>query len=149
MFTERSSSFAVVIAAMFAVGCGGAGDDPRGQRVPVKGTVTLDGAPLSAGRIILETNQGEGEVKAVAMIENGEFEFTEMNGPLPGAATVRVFAREPELEELEAARRGDSEASKKLAVTPIPPRYNSQSQIQAEISGDGEMPPLSFALTTK
>lgn len=150
MFARKECLSVLVVLTAFAVGCGGSGEDPRGQRVAVWGTVTMDGEPLPGGRIVFESNQGSGQVKAIATIANGEFEFDARNGPLAGKATVRIFSREPELEEFDAALQGDAKAAEMIELGTIPPRYNSESQLQAEIVSDGgESKPLSFELTSE
>ena len=150
MFTARKCPVFLAVVTAFAAGCGDSGEDPRGERVAVSGTVTLDGEPLPSGRIVFETTQGSGEVKATATITNGKFEFDDRNGPLAGTATVRIFAKEPELEEFEAVLQGDAKATEQIALGTIPPRYNSQSQLQAEIADDGGViEPLTFELTSE
>ncbi len=128
-----------------AVGCGGV-EDPRGQRVAVSGTVTLDGEPLPAGTIRLASNQGNGAVKARAQISDGVFTFSEENGPLSGDVRVEIFSPTMELEQYDAARAGQDSGFEPVFV---PPRYNLNSQLTASIEPAGSDQSLTFELKSE
>jgi len=125
--------------------CGGV-EDPRGQRVAVSGTVTFDGKPLPAGSIRLASDQGSGVVKARASISDGAFSFNEENGPLAGEVRVEIFPPTMELEQFDAARAGEDSGFKPVYV---PPRYNQNSQLTANIEPNGSDQSLTFELTSE
>lgn len=128
-------------------GCGG-DVDARGQRVPISGTVTLDGEPLSRARIRFASDAGNGAVNATALIENGKFSMSHMNGPLPGTARVEIHPEIIDLEEMEAARGGDRFKKIEAKAVEIPPRYNVRSELTAQVAAEGENV-FTFALISK
>ena len=134
--------------AFIFIGCGGV-EDQRGVRVAGEGFVTIDGAPLDMGRIILITDQGNGEVKASAMIQDGAYSFTEESGPLEGQARVEIYPVEMELEDFETQRGGDPKKKVDFTRTDVPARYNVKSDLSATISAEDGIAPLFFELTTK
>ena len=129
-------------------GCGGSEVDERGQRVGVSGQVVLDGQPLSKGRIVFVSDEGAGAVKATGLIENGAYSIDEAKGPVVSTARVEIHPELMELEDLEAARGGDR--FKKVDIKPvhIPPRYNSRTELTAQISAEGENA-FTFELASK
>jgi hypothetical protein len=71
----------VVGLALAAVGCGPA--------TVVKGTVTLDGAPVTEGSIVFAPATGGGAT-AGGRVANGAFEITDRQGLTPGPKTVTL-----------------------------------------------------------
>lgn len=130
---------------VFVVGCGSE-PDPRGERVGVSGTVTLDGVPLASGTIRLISDQGNGSLKATAQITDGAFALDAQNGPLTGTVRVEVTPPEPELEQFEKLRDGEESG-----FTPIyiPARYNLESELTATIEPGVAEQQLTFDLKTK
>lgn len=142
-------SAGLVALALSLCGCDANSSDPRGERVGVRGTVTLDGIPLPSGRIVFESNQGRGALKATARVERGRFELSSQAGPLPGPARIEIYPEPIELEELEAARQGDPRRHVALKPVHIPARYNVRSTLTAEIRPEGGVNELTFTLTSK
>lgn len=141
---------ALLIAVVASLcGCGGTVEDPRGSRVSGTGLVTLDSKPLEYGRIVFITNQGNGEVKATAMIEEGSFVFTPKTGPLEGEARVEIHPVEIELEEFEDQRQGNSQKKIDIARVPIPAKYNVNSELTADVSLATGIAPLTFKLESE
>lgn len=137
----------LITGAVFLSGCG-AEVDERGQRVGVSGQVTIDGQPLTRGRIVFIGDEGAGAVKATALIENGSYSIDEKRGPLASSARVEIHPELLELGELEVIRSGDR--FRKIDIRPIaiPPRYNTRSELAAQISEDGENA-FNFELASK
>src|SRR5436309_2229687 len=79
--------FAALVIAV--AGCGGGGN----KAVPVKGKVTLDGAPISLASVVFLPNR-EGSILAQAVTnQQGDFELTTYqpnDGALPGEYRVVV-----------------------------------------------------------
>ncbi|MGE0376752.1 MAG: hypothetical protein AB7I48_27945 [Planctomycetaceae bacterium] len=142
-------SAGLVGLALSACGCGDVLPDPRGVRVPVSGSVKLDGSPLSSGRIVFESNQGNGAVKATALVVRGTFSLSKSNGPLPGTARVEIYPEPIELEQLEAARQGDLHRRVSLKPVNIPARFNVRSTLTAEIKPDDAENVLSFSVSSR
>jgi hypothetical protein len=85
------ASCLLLIALMGATGCG----DGRPQRVPVSGTVLIDGAPLSYGFVTFVPATGRsasGQLDAQGRFTLGSYEPGD--GVLPGPQRVSVLARE-------------------------------------------------------
>lgn len=106
-------------------GCGGDG------LTDVTGTVTIDGAPLAEGDIVMEADDKNSAPQG-APIANGQFKMRIG----PGKKIVRINASEGDgvvdpLMKTEGRR------------SIIPPEFNTASTLTAEIKS-GVNPPLSF-----
>ncbi len=110
-------------------GCGPAGP----VRAPVAGKVTVGGQPLAKGRILFipqAPNQGP---TTSAAIVNGQYAIGQSEGAVVGENRVEVEA------ELNLGFAIDDEAAytkrggRPLPPNPIPPRYNRESTLIAEI----------------
>jgi hypothetical protein len=116
--------------ACFTAGCGGKDFD----RIPVAGTVSLNGAPLEDGVITFVPTANPGP-KARASIVDGEYQFDSATGPSPGKMRVEITAVEAEAEELERdIRNGENPA---LHSVEIPEKYNASSTLEVEITRSG------------
>lgn len=60
-------------------------------RVPITGSVTLDGAPLDSGTISFDPVDENG-TKSGAAVTDGKFEIPEEKGLPPGTYTVRLYS---------------------------------------------------------
>lgn len=150
LYRERLLSFGMLLLlSASVVGCGDGDVSARGVRVAGEGFVTLDGDTLEMGRIMLITNQGQGEVKASAMVHQGVFTFTEESGPLEGEARVEIYPVEMELEDFEAQRGGDPQKKVDVTRIDIPAKYNVRSKLTANVSAEAGIEPLIFELTSK
>jgi hypothetical protein len=142
------SRLAVLVAACSAaVGCSGSANNQ--DRLPISGTVTLDGVPLKTGYVVFEPKSGQ-PTQSGGMIKDGKFEVPAADGAAPGTYSVAIFAGdestqsnkyEPGTPEFEAAAMKIS--SKQL----VPPRYNVNSELKEEVKADGENH-FSFTLTS-
>jgi hypothetical protein len=102
-------------------------------RAPIQGNVTVGGKPLAAGRILftpIAPNQGPA---ASARIEAGLYKLEADQGPVTGQNRVEVeadlnlgFALD---DEAAFAKRG----GRPLPPNPIPPAFNSQSTLTADV----------------
>ena len=89
----------VVISSVIFLSLSGCGDG-RARRVPVAGTVTIDGQPLSHGSVTFMplATTGESRAGGGSLNENGEFalsSYTPNDGLLAGKYQVMVLAIEP------------------------------------------------------
>jgi hypothetical protein len=60
---RRASSAFLVLGFVFLIGCGESGI----RRVPVSGSVTLDGEPLNAGVLLFHPNEAKGNTARVGI----------------------------------------------------------------------------------
>jgi hypothetical protein len=127
----------VALIALAPWGCGGAGDDL--PREPISGTVAFEGQPLQSGTIQFQPASAKEGVAAGGMITAGRFDVPRKDGPVPGKYHVMIFALEgPELPRPEGEMPGVPKAQKKGTPVPIPPRYNFQTELSAEVKAGGQ-----------
>jgi hypothetical protein len=106
----------------------------------VSGSVTLDGHPVQNATIIF-TPQGPG-LAAAALIDDGKFVLSEMDGPTPGEHRVRINPNEAELELASPVELAQAARRPK-----IPKAYQTDGQLKAKVTGQAQQP-LSFELTS-
>jgi hypothetical protein len=114
------------------IGCG-----PRTDRLPVSGTVNLEGAPLDGGSIRL-TSVGTERVSATgAMIQNGTFRIPAEKGLPPGTYHVEINA--PDVNAPPIIAR-ETPGGPGIPIQPdrIPPEYNIDSDKTVQIAADSE-----------
>lgn len=121
---------ALAAAAALAPGC-----EPVGpKRGPIRGAITLDGAPLASGKVRFFGLTGgistEGEV------QNGRYEIPPGRGPSAGTFRVEVLAerktgrRVPDMDAPPGVMRDE-------VVNDIPPRYNRESALKIDYDPAG------------
>jgi hypothetical protein len=110
-----------------------------GGRVAVSGSVTFRGTPLSTGTIELVSK--DGAQQSGATIADGKYSIPAAKGLRPGQYLVRISS----FEEQGPAPEGPPgpESMKPTARNLLPPEYNTQSKLTAEV---GEGRPLDFDL---
>jgi hypothetical protein len=133
-----------VILAAAAAGCGGDGLN----RASVEGTVKVDGVLLEQGSLALIPMAGTTGPSAGATIENGSYSIPADKGPVPG--TYRV--------EIKALRKTGRQIVDEHQPPPnnridemeqfIPPQYNADSKLSAEVKA-GKNRDVNFDLLTE
>lgn len=118
---------AFVIPLLLVAGCG----DKGPLRHKVTGTVSLDGQPVETGQVLFIPADGQGPSDACPIVA-GKFE----GEVAPGSKRVEITASK-QVPPKEPGGMPDS-------ISLIPPKYNSQSTLTAEIK-DGQEP-LTFDL---
>lgn len=147
MNSDRSSSpflMLTLFGLLFGVGCG---EQPEGpDRAAVTGTVFLDGTPLADGTLLFVPVEGTRGPRVSVRIDDGRFEADKVNGPAVGRHRIQIqstagpaFDDEQTLVRLTANPR-------RLSVLVVPPVYNTQSQLTADIQS-GRVNRLNFDLT--
>jgi hypothetical protein len=114
------------------IGCG-----PRTDRLPVSGSVNLNGARLENGSIRL-TSVGTERVSASgALIQNGTFSIPADKGLPPGTYHVEINA--PDINAPPIIAR-ETPGGPGIPVQPdrIPPAYNVDSDKTVQIAADSE-----------
>ncbi|NLF71831.1 MAG: carboxypeptidase regulatory-like domain-containing protein [Candidatus Anammoximicrobium sp.] len=124
-----------------SLGCGSG--NPL-NRQAVSGNVTLDGQPLDQGTIELVPTSSEQGVLSGGMIADGSFQVAADKGLPPGTYTVRIYSTETSAAGA-APPAGADIAPAQPAKERIPARYNSQSELKAEVK-DGESNTFTFDL---
>jgi hypothetical protein len=121
----------VAIAAAF-VGCN------RSTRLPVSGTVTVDGQPLAGGEIAFApASPGQGN-SAGAAIERGKYSISADKGLLPGDYKVLIHAfRGTGKKTWDGMGEPTAPESQKKYVEQleqyVPTRYNEATELTASI----------------
>lgn len=124
----------IVVLSLLAVfaGCGQSGP----ERAPIKGRITVAGAPLAAGQILFVPIAPTTGPATTAAIKNGEFSLEQENGPVVGTHRVEVEADLqlgfPLDDDVAFAQR----RAAPLPPNPIPQRYNRQSTLPCEIKAN-------------
>lgn len=142
-------TLSLAVAVLTAAGCG-AGPDDAPLRAPVTGTVTLDNQPLPSGVIRFVPEGTTTGPQASASITDGTFQLPEELGPVVGSHRVEIESTDDgglAFDDEEAVQRLQASGRKRVQVFRIPPVYNRQSQLRADI--DAEAPnQLTFELYT-
>jgi hypothetical protein len=135
-------------ALILYAGCAGSGDDL--PRESLAGTVTLDGAPLPTGTITFapSANTAGVEVTGADTIQNGKFSIGRDVGLVPGSYKVSIYAADKPPERTKPEKAGAGKPSE-LAKQLIPAKYNSKTELTAEIKKGGGNDQMTFALQSK
>jgi hypothetical protein len=128
------------LIAIAAVGCGSA--DPN--RLPVAGTVTVDGRPLDAGTITFLPV--EGGPPASVTIEAGTFAIDAGSGPGSGPCQVEVVAIQPTGRTIPSP--DDPAAIIEEVHNVIPARYNIRTELSVQVT-DPATNEFQFALSSR
>ncbi len=121
----------LVLGVLCVAGCGGASDG----RQAISGSVTLNGAPLEQGTI--EFASVDGSQQSGGGITNGKYSVPAEQGLLPGKYVVRISSTEeanPGAPLGPPGPEAETVQNKQL----IPPEYNTQSTLTAEVTEDGD-----------
>jgi hypothetical protein len=124
-----------VAVALWLIGCGAAGD-----ATVLSGTVTLDGAPLSAGQIRFVPVGGQGPTAGGA-ITDGRYSVA----VAPGEKKVEISAAKV----VGQQRMYEAAGSQSVDVVGelLPARYNAQTELRVTAAGGSQQ--QNFALTSK
>jgi hypothetical protein len=125
---------AVAGVSMAVAGCGGGDGLPREG---ISGKVTLDGKEIDGGNIqFLPTDPSGAGTGGGAVITGGQYRIDRDQGLVPGQYRVMIFA--PDLPPGAASGAIPGEDSDKLAKERVPARYNSNSELKADVTKGGE-----------
>ena len=119
----------LVLATLGVTLCGCGDTGPR--RVPVAGTVTVDGALLEKGTIQFSPVDNSGPMVAVT-VDSGSFQVPADSGPIAGECKVNVLVQKDlgfALDDDVAYAQAASKARRPLSPSPArPPVFVDQSQ---------------------
>ena len=106
-------------------------------REAISGMVTLDGQPLPKGTIQFRPASQEATA-AGAMIDDGRFTIPRGQGLVPGKYKVQIDSREDAGTPLaQGELPGAPDVSKKKPAALIPARYNTKTELTAEVKSGG------------
>ena len=109
--------FALGLTLLIVTGCGGSWDSRIPKRYIVTGKVTLDGKPLEKASIIFSSAaDAQLGISASGEVVNGQYKII----ATPGTKAVKIS--------------NISEVKKNVFKNLIPPKYNSKTSLEAEIS---------------
>jgi hypothetical protein len=142
----RIGSAMVVFAAVgLVVGCSGSGDEL--PREAVSGTVTFDGQLLDNGSISFTPAGGSTGTPGGDQVKGGKFSIARESGLVPGNYNVAIYSPERLTERTKPKQAGGGKPSE-LPKQLIPAKYNSKSELTAEIKKGGGND-LTFTLQSK
>lgn len=135
LLNHRASLFLLAVAAASLFG-GCSQNGP--QRAPIKGKITVGGAPLASGQILFVPQSPLEGPATSATVVNGEYTLPKAKGPIVGVNRVELQADlnlgfPIDDEQAFVARQGAP-----LPRSPIPPGYNSLSTLTYEVKPDVE-----------
>jgi len=119
-------------AFVLFIGCG-----QRSDRLPLSGTITLNGTPLDSGSIRFNSSEGEKLVATGALIQSGEYHVPQEKGLPPGRYRVEISSPDVNAPPV-MVRDGPGTAGIPAAPERIPPEYNVNSQQTVAVTVDGE-----------
>jgi hypothetical protein len=142
--TARGIRRVVCLALLSATSAGGCGGEDDGfERFPVEGRVTLDGKDLESGTVNFVADQnGPSES---CEISAGRFQLPRDQGLSPGTYRVEVYSIKP-----TGRKVPDPDNPKQLIeerTNVVPPHYNINSKLKAEVPPAGLKEQLTFTLT--
>lgn len=118
----------------------GCGSSDGFARVPVKGSVTVDGKPLAEGVIRFIPDKGLQGQTVQAVVQNGEYALDDRSGPVAGKHRVEIEATGYlgfELDD-DLAYANYIKTHGALPPNPIPPQFNRESKLTVDIPAAGQ-----------
>lgn len=145
----RAAALAVAIVGSFSTAGCGEGPADGLDRKSVSGKVTLDGQPLAKGAIAFDPADGSpGATPAGGVIVDGYYSIDSVSGPTPGKYRVSIRSAAEGAVLSPGMAPGAPPKAKKGAADAIPPKYNLNSELTAQIDASGSNT-ADFALTSK
>ena len=139
----RHSQICALLVALLSLTLTAGCAEDTGGRVPVAGTVTLDGSALDRGTIEFHPIN-DGTVTG-GSIRDGRFEIPATQGATPGEYEVRIYAADEASDPVEDPNAMPGDSSRAVQPELIPERYNVNSELTAQIE-EGGSTDLSFDL---
>ncbi len=132
----------LLVAIAILPGCSSAASAPK--RGKVEGQVTVNGKPVTAGKIRFMAIDPNG-INAAADIKDGQFSVPAEQGPTKGKYRVEFFVPSATKRRIP----DDDNPGKFIEEAPetLPRRYNYDSTITTDYDPDNPQP-LTFSLTT-
>lgn len=138
MNTNRASLGVLVATALTLLGCGKA--DDQFARADASGIVTLDGEPLTEGVVYFIPTNGTTGPKSFASIADGKFTASGELSPIVGSHRIEIQSTDDgglTFDDEEAMVEWVAQGRKPLNRIVIPPIYNQNSVLTADVKADG------------
>jgi len=113
---------------LLLAGCGSSSD-----RTALEGAVTFDGEPLPKGSITFLPQSGTSGPAAGGKIEDGRFEIDREGGTFVGTFAVKITATRKTGRKVKTLIGTVVDGEEQY----VPARYNSQSELTAEVTAEG------------
>jgi hypothetical protein len=150
------ASILLGLGLMSILGCGE--DDGIGQRYPVRGTVTLEGTPLTKGSVAFIAENPKGRNGSAALSSDGSYSAMTLqpgDGLLPGKYKVAVNAIEVDMNfvraQADASGGGGFYRSDIIRKAPrkrhVPKKYDSHLTSELSVEVKPETNRYDIALT--
>jgi hypothetical protein len=141
----RRSTIGLALLVLLC-GCGGPRDNY--DRLPISGTVKLDGQPLAEGYLIFEPKSGQ-PTQSGGMIYRGKFDVPAESGPVVGTYSVAIFSGAEASSVNVTPGTPEAElAAKKVPGERVPRKYNIDTTLTVDVK-PGEKNTYDFDLSTK
>ena len=122
---------------LFGLGCSQAPTGPA--EFPVSGTVTFDGKPIEAGRILFR-KIGDGDRAYGSEIKGGAYSFTSEAGKVKVEITASRI--------IPGKFESPNGVPEPVGEMYIPKKYNSQTTLEADVKAEGDNT-IPFELSSK
>ncbi|MDB5385305.1 MAG: hypothetical protein JWM11_951 [Planctomycetaceae bacterium] len=139
----RVGIFNWLLIVSSCAGLAGCGASESLGRLPIKGTVIMDGEPLDHGAIDFKP-QGTGAhlVGAGAVIEDGKFSIPADQGLIPGKYMVSISAPDKEGAGGPGTEQSPEAAMNSVANAPpinerLPAKYNATTELMKDVTSPG------------
>lgn len=130
-----NSPFCHLLLALLGAVCLAGCSSQQSGGCAVSGRVTLNGAPLPDGLVAFHPQTPAPGLRSVsATVTNGEFSVPPAHLLMPGTYRVWVTAEKETGEKMPAGEGRTGFVAIKEQY--IPPKYNAQTTLSAEITGD-------------
>ena len=130
MFRNLTSFVLFTACLGLALGCGGVKGKVPTKRVPVSGTVKLDGKPLATGRVTFDAQNGEPPTTFESL--NGAYSGTVMIGK--NKVMLISTVKQSMKEKMKMDGPGYDEM---VEFNILPDRYHSKSEITNDVADPG------------
>ncbi|WP_240907129.1 hypothetical protein [Paludisphaera rhizosphaerae] len=138
---------AAVLAACGLAGCGGEAGDGL-PREAVSGGVTVDGKPLKSGIALFLPVDPNNPTQGNFTVIDGKYNIAKEQGLIPGKYSVKISSSVgEEKKESESLNGGAPGMPPSIPKDAIPPMYNSDTKLAAEVKA-GIPNDFQFALST-
>lgn len=133
MKAKFSSTLAAAFLLVGTIGCGA-----KPTRLPVAGAVTLDEQPVTNGQITFTPMADAKGPTAGSPVVGGRYAIQAERGPMAGKFRVEITALRPMAEKKQtmSIATGEMQTTSEYESL-IPPRYNEDSELIAEVTADG------------
>ena len=123
----RKSLVSIALVAMLVASATGCGSSDNLNTCSVQGTVTLDGTPVEAGKIMFSPTGGTTGPASVTTIVDGKYSKTAADhGPVVGKHTVRIEAFRD-----RGNKNSDGTPNQEQVV---PAKYNQQTILVVDVA---------------